>query len=276
VTLGEKAAKVPVALARFHEQQQGARPGAGFGLRRDLGADEAAQSGAACGLVEARRTADSVTVTQGEGGVAELCRAVDEVLRVRCTFEEGEGATAAQLDVIGGHLCNFVLFSPLVNLAHTPVGHRPRYAAPVGGQSGGRGVLVADDEPLLRRLIDRVLRERGFEVTAVGDGKAAVECITAPGGERLAVAVVDVGMPPHGGAVALEAMLARRPDLGIVVISGVSPNPALRELLTSWGGVFLAKPFAPDEVVRAVNDALAARAARPHKNPSPSGQSSGE
>ncbi|GEM_PF-1795083 len=146
----------------------------------------------------------------------------------------------------------------------------------VGGESGGRGILVADDEPLLRRLIDRVLRERGFEVTAVGDGKAAVECITAPGGERLAVAVVDVGMPPHGGAVALEAMLAKRPDLGVIVISGVSPNPALRELLTRWGGVFLSKPFAPDELVRAVNDALELSAARRRKSPSASGLSSGE
>jgi DNA-binding NtrC family response regulator len=146
----------------------------------------------------------------------------------------------------------------------------------VGGESGGRGVLVADDEPLLRRLIDRVLRERGFEVTAVGDGHAAVECITAPGAERLAVAVVDVGMPPHGGAVALEAMLAKRPDLGVIVISGVSPNPALRELLTMWGGIFLAKPFAPEELVRAVHDALEASAARRHKSPSASGRSSGE
>ena len=134
----------------------------------------------------------------------------------------------------------------------------------VGGESGGRGILVADDEPLLRRLIDRVLRERGFEVTA------------APSGERLAVVVVDVGMPPHGGAVALEAMLARRPDLGVIVISGVSPNPALRELLRTWGGVFLSKPFAPDELVRAVNDALEASAARRHKSQSASGRSSGE
>ena len=146
----------------------------------------------------------------------------------------------------------------------------------MGGESGARGVLVADDEPLLRRLIDRVLRGRGFEVTAVGDGDAAIECVTAPGGERLAVAVVDVGMPPHGGAAALETILAERPDLGVIVISGVSPDPALRELLTRWGGVFLAKPFAPDELVRAVDDALATSAARRHKSPSSSGRGSGE
>ena len=133
----------------------------------------------------------------------------------------------------------------------------------MGGKSdGSRGVLVADDEPLLRRLIDRVLRDRGFEVTTVGDGDAAVERITAPDGDRFVVAVVDVGMPPRGGAPALEAMLARNPDLGVIVISGVSPDPPLRELLTAWGAVFLAKPFAPEELVRAVDEALAASVRR--------------
>jgi CheY-like chemotaxis protein len=147
----------------------------------------------------------------------------------------------------------------------------------VGGKSGGRrGVLVADDEPLLRRLIDRVLRDRGFEVTTVGDGDAAVACVSAPGGERFAVAVVDVGMPPRGGALALKAMLDQNPHLGVIVISGVSPDPALRQLLAAWGAVFLPKPFAPEELVRAVDDALEASVARRPKSLGPSGRGAGE
>ena len=147
----------------------------------------------------------------------------------------------------------------------------------MGGKSdGSRGVLVADDEPLLRRLIDRVLRERGFEVTTVGDGDAAVERIAAPDGDRFAVVVVDVGMPPRGGAPALEAMLARNPDLGVIVISGVSPDPALRESLTAWGAVFLAKPFAPEELIRAVDEALEASVARRRGGLPASGRGPGE
>ena len=158
-----------------------------------------------------------------------------------------------------------------------PVADRPRYAAGVGGKSDGcRGVLVADDEPLLRRLIDRVLRDRGFDVTTVGDGDAAVERIAAPDGDRFAVVVVDVGMPPRGGAPALEAMLARNPDLGVIVISGVSPDPALRESLTAWGAVFLAKPFAPEELIRAVDEALEASVARRRGGLPASGRGPGE
>jgi DNA-binding NtrC family response regulator len=63
---------------------------------------------------------------------------------------------------------------------------------------------------------------------------------------------------------ALQAMLDRNPDLGVIVISGVSPDPALRELLTEWSAVFLPKPFAPEELVRAVDDAIEARLARRH------------
>lgn len=146
----------------------------------------------------------------------------------------------------------------------------------MGGESGGKAVLVADDEPLLRRLVGRVLRDHGFDVTLVGDGDAAVACVMAEGGERFGVAVVDAGMPPQGGALALKAMRARRPELKAVVMSGSSPDPALREFLTTSGGVFLAKPFAPEELVRVISDAMQAGAGRLPKSPTASGQSSGD
>ena len=90
------------------------------------------------------------------------------------------------------------------------------------------------------------------------------------------MALVDIGMPPEGGVAALKAILVRRPDLGVIVMSGISPDLALRELLRTWGGVFLAKPFSPDDLVRAVEEVLEASQARRNQSPSASGRSSGE
>ena len=66
----------------------------------ELGADEGTQAGAAGGLVEARHAVEAVAVGQGEGAMAELGGAVRQVLRVRGALQEGEGAAAAQLDVV--------------------------------------------------------------------------------------------------------------------------------------------------------------------------------
>jgi CheY-like chemotaxis protein len=112
--------------------------------------------------------------------------------------------------------------------------------------------LVADDEAILQRLVARVLERAGFEVVAVGDGEAAVAAF-AREPERFGAVVLDVGMP-RGGAEALRAILAQRDDVPIVLTSGSDPDPALRSLLAARSGIFLAKPFAPDALLAAVQN----------------------
>jgi CheY-like chemotaxis protein len=118
----------------------------------------------------------------------------------------------------------------------------------------GPAVLVADDEPLLRRLMVRVLESDGLRVMAVENGEDAVRAC-ADSSASIAVIVLDVTMP-GGGAEGLERVLQARPGLGVVVTSGAAPEAALRERLTAAGGHFLQKPFAPDALRRAVREAL--------------------
>jgi len=115
-------------------------------------------------------------------------------------------------------------------------------------------VLVADDEPLLRRLMVRVLESDGLRVVAVENGDDAVRACADPTAP-IAVVVLDVAMP-GGGADALDRVLQARPGLGIVVTSGAAPEAGLRERLKAAGGQFLQKPFAPDALRRAVREAL--------------------
>jgi hypothetical protein len=69
------------------------------------------------------------------------------------------------------------------------------------GNLHGRGValriLVADDEALSRRLLERTLVRAGYEVTAVENGRLAVEQLTRPDGPRLAL--LDWVMPELDG-----------------------------------------------------------------------------
>src|SRR5438067_149637 len=61
---------------------------------------------------------------------------------------------------------------------------------------GGRltGVLVADDEPGLRFLLDRLLRQRGFTVWLAADGQEALDVYRRQAGD-IGLVFLDVNMP---------------------------------------------------------------------------------
>ena len=120
-------------------------------------------------------------------------------------------------------------------------------------------VLIADDEELLRQLMQRVLESSGFRVLAVADGDAALAALAAAPDE-IAVVVLDLVMPPHGGLETLARLLEIRPGLGIVLTSGLPPEKEVSLLVAKQRAVFLKKPFAPEALRRAVGN-LVARAA---------------
>jgi two-component system cell cycle response regulator len=58
-------------------------------------------------------------------------------------------------------------------------------------------ILIADDDPVSRRLMQRTLEKFGYEVVLAGDGRAAVEILSQPDGPRLAL--IDWMMPELDG-----------------------------------------------------------------------------
>jgi CheY-like chemotaxis protein len=117
--------------------------------------------------------------------------------------------------------------------------------------SAGSAVLIADDESLLRRLMKRVLEASGHRVLVAGDGEEALALLSAER-EGIGVIVLDLLMPPFEARETLRRLLAVCPDVGIVLTSGLVPDPALQELVAKHGGLYLQKPFAPEALRRAV------------------------
>ncbi len=116
-------------------------------------------------------------------------------------------------------------------------------------------ILVADDEAILRKLIRRILDAAGFGVLLAADGDEAVSAF-AEAREEIRLVVLDVAMPPNGGADTLRRILEHRDDVAVVVMSGATLEPDFQEMLDRRKAVFLAKPFAPDAFLRAVHAAL--------------------
>ena len=136
----------------------------------------------------------------------------------------------------------------------------------------GRGVLVVDDEEMIRNVSGHLLRKRGFVVTLAEEGEAALRVLQAnPGG--FAAAIIDLMMPGMSGYKLAREIRLLAPKLPIIVASGMAGAVEAgdeREILHGLGvRQVLRKPF-----VEA--DLMAALAAEIEPTPvSPPGQNKG-
>jgi PAS domain S-box-containing protein len=123
-------------------------------------------------------------------------------------------------------------------------------------------VLVAEDEPMVRGIMARTLRDCGYNVLEAADGRAALDILEAEAGQ-VSLIVADVVMPDLGGRE-MEARLAQRwPDLPVLFTSGYTSMDVVRRGLLDEGRDFLQKPLAPEALARKVREMVDARAAKP-------------
>lgn len=92
-------------------------------------------------------------------------------------------------------------------------------------------VLVVDDDEPLARVMGRVLRSRGFECDVALTGAEARKLVEA---QEYAIALLDVKLPDESGYGLLEELRSTRPDIAIVMISGVD-DPELGKAALEHG-----------------------------------------
>ncbi|MBE9604833.1 response regulator [Acetobacteraceae bacterium H6797] len=114
-------------------------------------------------------------------------------------------------------------------------------------------ILLIDDEAPLLRLAIRSLGQLGRPVEGAEDAMEALDAIDA--GLRPAILVSDVSMPGMDGLSLVRAARERLPGLRALLVSGYA-EATLDADLSAEGIAFLAKPFAPAELVAAVKAAL--------------------
>jgi CheY-like chemotaxis protein len=120
----------------------------------------------------------------------------------------------------------------------------------------GETILLAEDEPALRRLLASTLVELGYEVVVAENGEEAVRAFEARRG-RIALAILDIVMPIVGGLQACKRMRGLEPGLKVIFMTGYAPESAqMSEFLAGGGHALLTKPFTLKELGRKVRDTL--------------------
>jgi two-component system, NtrC family, nitrogen regulation response regulator GlnG len=117
-------------------------------------------------------------------------------------------------------------------------------------------ILVADDEDSLRWVLEKSLRQAGYDVTAVKDGQAAIR---AWGAEPFDLAFLDIRMPGVDGLTVLARLRERHPDALLIVMTAHGTMDTAIQAMQRGAYDYLAKPFDLDEVVLLAERALSAR-----------------
>src|SRR5437016_6410791 len=117
-------------------------------------------------------------------------------------------------------------------------------------------ILVADDEDSLRWVLEKGLRQAGYEVVAVKDGTSALEAFEA---EPFDVVFLDVRMPGVDGLTALGRLREIRGDACVVVMTAHGTMDTAIQAMQRGAYDYLGKPFDLDEVLLLTERALTAR-----------------
>ncbi len=115
-------------------------------------------------------------------------------------------------------------------------------------------VLVVDDEPLIRWSLGDDLRDQGFHVLEASDADEAIATIM--GNPEIEAIVTDIDMPGTMDGFRLAAFVRGRwPSIRIIVTSG---NWTADNVSVRCCERFVAKPYDPKVVARAIRETIAA------------------
>jgi CheY-like chemotaxis protein len=120
---------------------------------------------------------------------------------------------------------------------------------------GTETILVAEDDPLVRAAVVRVLTEAGYAVLSASDGEEAVR-VFAEHSTAIALVLLDMIMPIMGGREAHRQIAEINPDTPVVYCTGYDSGLEsldAAEVARLW---VLTKPVAPETLLNTLREVL--------------------
>jgi CheY-like chemotaxis protein len=121
---------------------------------------------------------------------------------------------------------------------------------------GRKLILVIEDEQAIRKLIDRLIRQWGYETLLAANGQDGLRLFdqNAP---DVALVLLDWNLPGTSGRATLQELITRRPDLRVVLVTG-AVEATTDEHATADTVSILLKPFTPTELMLVVKSVMEA------------------
>lgn len=114
-------------------------------------------------------------------------------------------------------------------------------------------ILLVDDETLIRKSFTRELRAEGFAVTAVANGREAIDEVEK---KTYDVVITDLNMPVVDGFGVLKAVKKSAPQTCVVILTGFGDSRAAIDALRLGADEFAMKPCDIDELILRIRRCL--------------------
>jgi DNA-binding response OmpR family regulator len=115
-------------------------------------------------------------------------------------------------------------------------------------------ILIIDDEPCILKMMDLVLSAAGHEVETASSAEIGLQSFEKSG--EFEVVITDYKLPGMNGLELEQAVLALKPDVKVILISGFGGIEMALDAMNRGAADFLRKPFSPEALRSAVKNAV--------------------
>ncbi|KIX12552.1 hybrid sensor histidine kinase/response regulator [Dethiosulfatarculus sandiegensis] len=120
---------------------------------------------------------------------------------------------------------------------------------------GYETVLLVDDDPAIRQMLQGMLLRSGYEVMAAATGEEALE-LFGEEREKVELVILDLDMPGMGGVRCLESLKKQKPEIKVLIASGHAGSSLVDKAMALGASSFMDKPFTKEEFLVGVRKVL--------------------
>lgn len=120
---------------------------------------------------------------------------------------------------------------------------------------GSEGILLVDDEEVLREVGKSMLESLGYRVYLAEDGQQALDTY-AREEDNISLVILDLLMPRMGGKETLRRLMESYPGISVLILSGFSQESTVNDLEKLGAKGFLRKPYLCQELSTAIASAI--------------------
>ncbi len=117
-------------------------------------------------------------------------------------------------------------------------------------------VLIVEDDPAQRRVLEEMIRRFGFETLSADGGQAAIDCLNGPRGKNVELIVLDLLMPDVDGLAVLAHLSAARMEIPVIVQTAQGSIETVVRAMRAGAGDFVVKPAAPERLKISIENLL--------------------
>ncbi len=117
-------------------------------------------------------------------------------------------------------------------------------------------ILIIDDDEIVLKSCSKVLINEGIEVIEAQSAESALSVITE---KEISAILVDIKMPGLDGLKLIKKIRVILPDIPIIVMSGYATRETIKQVKDVTSGIFLPKPFTPDELLTSLENIIKPR-----------------